>query len=68
MHEKARLANCGGDGRAISQTVFLMIKPFFFLFLKINFVFTIKKFVHAGDIIEPSIEMDFYMRFSVTRS
>ena len=53
--KKARLAN----------GPFLLLKSFF-LFLKIDFVFSVKTFLQAVHITEPPVEIYFYRRFLVT--
>jgi len=51
----------------ISTTcAFLVIKIFFSIF-KSQFCIFIKRFLQAGGIIEPHVEIYFYKRFSVTR-
>jgi len=45
---------------------FPIIKIFFFLFSKINFVFSVKTFLKAVHVTELPVEIHFYRRFLVT--
>jgi len=53
--------------RTNNQWVFTVLKIFFFLLLKTNFIFSGKRFIQAVGITEPPVEMHFHRRFSVTR-
>ena len=44
----------------LREWAFSIIKIFFFLFLKADFVFFIKRCPQAVDITEPPVEMHFY--------
>jgi hypothetical protein len=51
---------------ATSQWAFPVLKSFFFLFLKTDFLFSGKRFLQTVGITEPPVEMHFHRRFLVT--
>jgi len=63
---KSATCDFDGDGRANSRWSFPVLKSFFFLFLKTDFLFSGKTFLQAVGITEPPVEMHFHRRFLVT--
>ena len=53
------------NARLATETV--VLKSFFFLFLKTDFIFFTKRFLQSVGITEPPVEMFFHRQFSVTR-